>query len=81
MVFDGGDSETPPILLPDGLTWRCMPISDSYVEDLLYPRVNNSLPFIWLPRSNALSIIASSGLNRIYAALEACEKLRKVPLV
>jgi hypothetical protein len=65
-----------------------MPISDLYVEDktnpnlsLLCPWVNNSLPFIQLPRSNALSIIASSGLNRIYAALEACEKLRKVPLV
>ncbi len=45
------------------------------------PWFNNSLPFIWLPRSNALSIIASSCFNRIYAALEACEKLRKVPLV
>jgi hypothetical protein len=42
---------------------------------------NNSLSFIWLPRYNALSIIASSGLNRIYAALKACEKLKKFPLV
>jgi hypothetical protein len=65
-----------------------MPISDLYVEDKTNPnlglscsRVNNSLRFIWLPHSNALSIIASSGLNRIYAALEACEKLRKFPLV
>ena len=63
-------------------------ISDLYVEDktnpnfgLSCPWVNNSLPFIRLPCSDALYIIASSGLNRIYAALEACEKLRKVPLV
>ncbi len=88
IVFDGGNPKTPPVLLPDGLTWRCMPISDLYVEDktnpyldLLCPWVNNSLSFIWLPCSNTLSIIASSGLNRIYAALEACERLKKVPLV
>jgi hypothetical protein len=65
-----------------------MPISDLYVEDetntnsgLLCPQVKNSLPLIWLPCSNALSIIASSGLNGIHAALEACEKLKKVPFV
>jgi hypothetical protein len=88
IVFDGCNPKTPPILPPDGLTWRCMPISDLYVEDKTNPNLglscpwdNNSLPFIWQPRSNALSIIASSGLNRIYAMLEACEKLRKVPLV
>jgi hypothetical protein len=53
IVFDGGNPETPPILPLDGLTWRCMPISDLYVEDktnpnfgLLCPWVNNSLPFI-----------------------------------
>ncbi len=28
IVFDGGNSITPPILPPDGLTWRCKPISD-----------------------------------------------------
>jgi hypothetical protein len=88
IVFDGGNPKTPPpILLPDGLTWQCMPISDLYVEDKTNPNLGllcpwvNSLSFIWLPHSNALSIIASSGLNRLYAALEACEKLRKVPLV
>jgi hypothetical protein len=88
IVFDGGNPKTPLILPSDGLTWRCMPVSDLYVEHktnsnsgLSCPWVNNSLPFIWLPCSNALSIIASSGLNRIYAASEACEKLRKVPLI
>ncbi len=84
IVFDGGNPKTPPILPPDGLTWWCMPISDLYVEDKTNPNlglsctwVNNSLIFIWLPRSDALSIIASSDLNRIYAAIVACEKLRK----
>jgi hypothetical protein len=88
IVFDGGNHETPPILPPDRLTWQCKPISDLYVQDktnpnigLLCPGVNNSLPFIRLQHSDALSIIASSSLNRIYAALEACEKLRKFPLV
>jgi hypothetical protein len=88
IVFDGGNPKTPPILPPDGLTWRCMPVSNLYVEDkinpdlgLLCPRFNISLSFIWLPHFNALSIIASSGLNRIYAVLEACEKLRKVSFV
>ncbi len=44
IVFDGGNPKTPPILPPDGLTWRCMPMSDLYVEGetnpslgLLYP--------------------------------------------
>ncbi len=88
IVFDGGNPKTSPILPPVGLTWWCMPKSDLYVEDETNPKlglschwVDNSLPFIWLPHSNALSTIASSGLNRIYSALEACEKLRKVPLV
>ncbi len=87
IIFDRGNPKTPPILPPDGLTWRCMPIFDLCVEDKTNPNLglscpwfNNSLPFIQLLHSNALSIIASSGLNRIYAALEACAKLRKVPL-
>ncbi len=36
IVFDGGNPETLPILPPDGLIWRCMPISD-YVEDKTIP--------------------------------------------
>jgi hypothetical protein len=88
IVFDRPNPETPPILPPDRLTWRCKPISDLYVEDKTNPnlglsslRINNSLPFIWLTHSDVLSMIASSSLNRIYAALESCEKLRKIPLV
>jgi hypothetical protein len=75
IAFDGGNPETPPILSPGRLTWWCKPISDLYVEDKTNPNLgflchwnNKSLPFIWLPHSNALSIIASSGLNKIYAA-------------
>ncbi len=88
IVFDGGNPTTPPILPPDGWTWRSIPISKLYVDDetnpnvdLSCPHINNLLPFIWLPRISALSIIQSSGLKRIYNALEACEKLRKVSLV
>jgi hypothetical protein len=88
IVFDGGNSTTPPILPPDELTWLSIPISKLYVDDetipnvgLSCPRINNSLPFIRLPRISALSIIQSSGLKRIYNALEACEKMRKVSLV
>ncbi len=88
IVFDGGNPTTPPILPPDRLTWRSIPISKLYVEDetnpnvgLSCPRINNSLPFIRLPRISALSIIQSSGLKRIYNTLEACEKMRKVSLV
>jgi hypothetical protein len=88
IVFDGGNPATPPILPPDGLTWRCIPISKLYVDNemnpnvgLSCPRINNSLPFIRLPRISALFIIQSFGLKRIYNALEACEKMRKVSLV
>ncbi len=88
IVFDGGNLTTPPILPPDGPAWRCIPISKLYVDNETNPnvglsclRINNSLPFIWLPRISALSIIQSSGLKRIYNALEACEKMRKVSLV
>jgi hypothetical protein len=88
IVFDGGNPTTPPILPPDGLTWRSIPISKLYVDDetnpnngLSCPHINNSLPFIWLPCISALFIIQASGLKRIYNALEACEKMRKVSLV
>jgi hypothetical protein len=75
-------------LPPDGVTWHCIPISDLYVEDkinpdcgLLCPWLNNPLPFIQLPRTQALSIIGLCGLNKIYPEFEACEKFRKVSLV
>ncbi len=77
----------PSSLLTDSLGAACLyliymlKIKQTPIWGLSCPQVNNSLPFIWLPRSDAISIIASSGLNRIYAALEACEKLRKVTLV
>jgi hypothetical protein len=52
IVFDGGNPTIPPILSPDGLTWRSIPISKLYVEDktnpnvgLSCPRINNSPPF------------------------------------
>ena len=43
--------------------------------------MNNALPFIPLPCSMSLSIIGNCGLRKIYNALEACKKLRKISLV
>ncbi len=91
VVFDGGNKDNPPLRPPDGLIWHCISINDDrhiYVDDetnpdrgLTFARVNNALPFIRLPRSMSLSIIGNCGLRKIYNALEACKKLRKISLV
>jgi hypothetical protein len=44
ILFDGGNLENPPILLPDRLTWQCMLISDLYVEDNTNPNLGLSCP-------------------------------------
>ena len=83
-VFDGGCYNNPPIRPPDGVHWRCISISQLHCEDesnpsvgLTFPRINNALPFIRLPRHMSLDIIGQSGLDNLYNALDACEKLRK----
>jgi hypothetical protein len=91
VVFDGGNKDNPPLRPPDGLIWRCISINDGrhiYVDDetdpgrgLTFARVNNALPFNRLPRSMSLRIIGNCGLRKIYNALEACKKLRKISLV
>jgi len=91
VVFDGGNQDNPPPRPPDGVVWRCINILDGrhiYVDDetdpaigLTFARVDNSLPFIRLPRSMSLNIIGKCGLRKIYNALDACEKLRKISLV
>jgi hypothetical protein len=48
---------------------------------LTYQRIDDVLPFIRLPRSQALSIIGDSCLENIMIALEACERLRRTSLV
>ena len=53
IVFDGGDSGTPPIRPPDGVRWRSTPVRDLHVEDevrgnigLSFPRIHGTSPFI-----------------------------------
>ncbi len=48
---------------------------------LTYRRIDDVLPFIRLPRSQALSIIGDSCLENIMIALEAWERLRRTSLV
>ena len=38
--------------------------------------MNGCLPFIRLPRATSLSIIGRCGMDKIHAALKACENLR-----
>ena len=91
IVFDGGNNANPPLRPPDGVNWRCISIATGthlHVEDetnpdrgLTYARLNNALPFIRMPRSMALNIIGKCSITKIYNALDACEKMRKVSLV
>jgi len=91
IVFDGGNNANPPLRPPDGLIWRCISIAAGthlHVDDetnphrgLTFSRLSNSLPFIRMPRSMALNIISNCQMKKIYNALEACEKMRKVSLV
>lgn len=83
IVFDGGNSDCPPITPPNGVRWRRLHVSDLFIHDdvrddvgLTFPRTNGCLPFIRLPRATSLSIIGRCGLDKIHAALTACENLR-----
>ena len=88
IVFDGGCVDNPPILPPDGVFWQSIPPSKLHIFDDINPdigltlaRSDNALPFFRLPSAISLKIIGASGLNKIYSALEACERLRKTSLV
>ena len=48
---------------------------------LTFSRIDNSLPFIRMPRQQSLNIIGRNGMEKIMNALLACEKLRKHSLV
>ena len=67
-VFDCGCHNNPPIRPPDRVHWRCIPVSQLHREDesnpsvgLTFPRINNALPFILVPRRMSLDIIGQSG--------------------
>jgi hypothetical protein len=87
VVVDGGDDGNPPILPPDGVTWRCLSIiggNHLHARDetdpcrgLSFARVGGVLPFIRFPRQQSLDIIRQMSLKDIVCALEECEKLKK----
>jgi len=75
VVVDGGDDGNPPILPPDGVTWRCLSIiggNHLHARDetdpcrgLSFARVDSALPFIRLPRQQSLDIIGQMSLKDI----------------
>ena len=85
IVFDGGSEDTPRILPPNGVNWRCIRVGmEISIEDEVDPqvgltssRINDALPFIRVPRAMALVIIGDCDLHKIIYALDACLKLKK----
>lgn len=87
IVFDGGNSTSPPIKPPDDVIWRSISVNDLHVEDdtrlnigLTYCKVIDIRPFIRMPRQMSLDIIAEVGLQKITNSLQQCEKLRRTAL-
>jgi hypothetical protein len=87
IVFDGGNSKSPPIKPPDHVIWRSISVNELHVEDetrpnigLTYCKVIDICPFIRMPRQMSLDIIADVGLQKITSSLEKCEKLRRTAL-
>ena len=85
IVFDGGSEDTPRILPPNGVNWRCIRVGmEISIEDEVDPqvgltssRINNALPFIRVPRAMALGIIGDCDLQKIIYALDACLQLKR----
>jgi hypothetical protein len=50
-------------------------------KGLTSPRIDGVLPFIRLPRLQSLLIMGQVGQDKIFGALESCEKLRRTSLV
>jgi hypothetical protein len=87
IVFDGGNSTSPPIKPPDDVIWRSIAVNDLHVEDetrpnigLTFCKVIDIRPFIRMPRQMSLDIIAEVGLPKIIHSLQQCEKLRRTAL-
>jgi hypothetical protein len=67
LVFDGGDSDNPPIKPPNGVNWQLISISDEkYIValdhndpdcGLTYACFDDDHPFIHMPRGMSLSIL------------------------
>jgi hypothetical protein len=87
IVFDGGNNNTPPIHPSNGIQWCSISVRELCTKDktrgdigLTFPRIEGTSPFIPMPRTMAVDIIGECGLPKIYKALNACEKLRRVAL-
>ena len=87
IVFDGGNSTSPPIKPPDDVLWRSIHVNELHVEDdtrpnigLTYSKVVDIRPFIRMPRQMSLDIISEVGLQKITNSLQKCEKLRRTAL-
>ncbi len=70
-VFDGGNSDCPPITPPKGVQWRRLHVSDLFIQDdlrddigLTFHRMNGCLPFIRLPQES-LGWRGSSAIGRL----------------
>ena len=83
IVFDGGNKETHPIQLPDGVYWHCISVGKGiHIEDevnpqvgLTFSRIDNALPFIQLPRA-----IARGSSRLVPRHFFAPQNSRKKPL-
>jgi hypothetical protein len=88
IVFDGGDSNTPPIKPPDGVQWQLLSVRMLHIPHhnepnigLTAPRMDDDISaFIRLPRKVSLDIIGEFDLDQILTSLTACENLRKTAL-
>jgi hypothetical protein len=87
IVFDGGNNNTHPIGPPNGIQWHSISVRELCTKDetrgdigLTLPQIEGTTPSISMPHTMALDIIGECGLPKIYKALNACEKLRRVAL-
>ena len=72
IVFDGGNSTSPPIKPLDGVLWHSISVHLLHVKDetlpnigLTYPEIPGVHSFIRMPRLMSLAIIAEVGLKKI----------------
>ncbi len=68
IVFDDGNSTSPPIKPPDDILWHSISVHLLHVEDvtlpnigLTYPKILGVHPFIRMPHQMSLAIIAEVG--------------------
>ena len=92
LVFDGGNSDNPPILPPHGFHLHCISVlkgkhiiiinENNPYRGLTISKIHYSHPFIQMPRVESLCILGDSGgMTKIHNVLKACEMLKKNPLV